>query len=89
MNDADFPPSPELKWPRDTLDAAISSLTDQQLLILVMIADGQTNRSIAHSFGITEKTLEKHVARTFRALGVSGRVDAAVAYTVWRMGPRS
>lgn len=83
-NDPQFPRNPHSKWTWADLDSRISALSDQQLLTLAMIADGASNGEIADQLGVSNKTLEKQTPRLFDAIGVSNRIDAAVAYTVWK-----
>ncbi|MCZ7667105.1 MAG: response regulator transcription factor [Chloroflexi bacterium] len=53
-------------------------LTDQELVILQMIVDGETNRGIAFALDISEKTVEKHLAALYKKLMITSRVQAAV-----------
>jgi DNA-binding NarL/FixJ family response regulator len=66
----------------DTTDAAAddrAGLTARQLEVLALIADGQTNREIAETLFITEKTAGAHVSGILARLGVRSRVEAATA----------
>jgi DNA-binding NarL/FixJ family response regulator len=54
-------------------------LTERQLAILVRLALGKSNKTIAHDLGITEATVKAHVSAIFRALGVSNRTQAVRA----------
>ncbi|HEU4787350.1 MAG TPA: LuxR C-terminal-related transcriptional regulator, partial [Gemmatimonadaceae bacterium] len=56
-----------------------TDLTDREIQVLRLIATGKTNRAIAASLGISEKTVARHVANLFLKLGVSTRA-AATAY---------
>ncbi len=61
-----------------------TGLTARQLEVLVLIAEGQTNREIAETLFITEKTAGAHVSSILGRLGVRSRVEAAT--TAHRLG---
>ena len=52
--------------------------------MLALIAEGQTNREIAETLFITEKTAGAHVSSILARLGVRSRVEAAT--TAHRLG---
>jgi len=54
-------------------------LTPREREVLELVATGRTNRSVAESLSISEKTVARHVANIFRKIGVSSRA-AATAY---------
>lgn len=56
-----------------------SPLTRREGEVLRLVAQGKTNRGIAHELGIAEKTVARHVANIFTKLGVTSRA-AATAY---------
>lgn len=66
----------QLSAPRSRRD---DSLTDRELQVLRLIATGKTNRAIATSLGISEKTVARHVSNIFLKLDLSSRA-AATAY---------
>jgi DNA-binding NarL/FixJ family response regulator len=45
--------------------------------VLALVAAGQTNRQIAETLYITEKTASLHVSHILAKVGVAGRVEAA------------
>ncbi len=55
-----------------------SELTDREREVLEHVVDGKTNREIAYTLGISEKTVEKHLNNVFEKLNVRSRVEAAV-----------
>jgi DNA-binding CsgD family transcriptional regulator len=61
-----------------------SGLTARQLEVLALIAEGQTNREIAETLFISEKTAGAHVSSILARLGVRSRVEAAT--TAHRLG---
>ncbi|MFT4048582.1 MAG: helix-turn-helix transcriptional regulator [Solirubrobacterales bacterium] len=58
-------------------------LTERQAEVLVLAACGRSNGDAAESLGISERTVEKHLERCYRALGVTGR--SAAAALVWSL----
>ncbi|MCG7521679.1 response regulator transcription factor [Ruegeria sp. Ofav3-42] len=54
-------------------------LTDRQIEILTLLADGMPNKMIARALGITEGTVKQHLKLLFRRLGVKNRVQAVQA----------
>ena len=62
-------------------------LTPQEERILSHIAEGMTNRQIAESMYLSEKTVKNYVSNLLAKLGVSRRTEAAV-YAVRRADQR-
>jgi DNA-binding NarL/FixJ family response regulator len=67
-----------------TLAALPVSLTPREEDVLRLLAQGYSNRQIAHSLFISLSTVKKHVERINSKLGVSTRTEAAVKAS--RMG---
>jgi DNA-binding CsgD family transcriptional regulator len=64
--------------PRDPRDAGpLSRLTPREREVLDLLADGATNRAIADTLFITEKTASVHVSNLLAKLGVPNRGAAA------------
>jgi DNA-binding CsgD family transcriptional regulator/tetratricopeptide (TPR) repeat protein len=61
------PPSP----------AASLGLTQREVEVLALVAEGRTNRQIGQALFITPKTASIHVSRILAKLGVAGRGEAA------------
>jgi DNA-binding NarL/FixJ family response regulator len=55
------------------------SLTHRERDILGLLAEGRSNRDIAGSLYLSEKTVKAHLAAIFRKLGVANRTQAAMA----------
>jgi HD-GYP domain-containing protein (c-di-GMP phosphodiesterase class II) len=55
-----------------------AGLTDREVEVLRLIAQGQTNREIAEALVVTEKTAGHHVEHIYAKTGVSTRVGAAL-----------
>ena len=73
---------PDVAGPERALgtdSAADLCLTDRQMEVLKLIADGFSNKEIARMLDLSENTVKIHVSGIFRALGVSNRTQAAVA----------
>lgn len=54
-------------------------LTDRQIEVLRLVAEGRTNTSIAYDLALSEKTVKGHIGAIFKALGVLNRTQAAAA----------
>jgi ATP/maltotriose-dependent transcriptional regulator MalT len=52
-------------------------LTPRELEVLLLVAEGRTNREIGAALFMSEKTASVHVSRILAKLGVGGRVEAA------------
>ena len=53
-----------------------TSLTEREIQILRLVADGRTNTAIAHRLEASPRTVAKHLEHTYRKLGVSSRAAA-------------
>ena len=60
-------------------EANAAGLTARELEVLALVATGMTNRQIAGTLVVSEKTVASHVSHIFTKLGVSSR-SAATAY---------
>lgn len=56
----------------------LSTLTPQQLRVLLMLADGMLNKQIAADLGLAEATVKTHVTAILRKLGVHRRTQVAL-----------
>lgn len=65
----------------ETADLArrLSSLTPQQVRVLMMLSDGLLNKQIAHELGVSEATVKAHVSAILLKLGVESRTQAVIA----------
>jgi DNA-binding NarL/FixJ family response regulator len=64
-------------------DPRYQSLTEQERRILDLIAEGKTNRQIAQTMFLAEKTVKNYVSGLLRKLDMERRTEAAV-YAVER-----
>ncbi|MEK7268776.1 MAG: response regulator transcription factor [Nitrospirota bacterium] len=53
-------------------------LTEREITVLRLVADGKTNKEIANSLGLSEKTVKNHVRNIFHKLQVYDRTQAAI-----------
>lgn len=58
--------------------AAVEGLTERELDVLRLAARGHTNRAIGHELGISDRTVQGHLANIFGKLGVSTRTEAVL-----------
>jgi DNA-binding NarL/FixJ family response regulator len=63
------------------------SLTQRENDILALLAEGKSNREIAQSLFLSEKTVKAHLAAIFRKLGVTNRTQAAMMAVQMGVGP--
>ena len=61
--------------------AAVDRLTAQELRVALMIADGATTREAAAQLFLSPKTIEAHLGRAYRKLGVHNRAQLTATLT--------
>lgn len=66
---------------RQQAAAAFADLTDQELRVLALVAEGKTNREIAEVLHLGEGTVRNYVSNILGKLGLTNRAEAA-AYAV-------
>lgn len=64
--------------PLDSIRRDVADLTPTQLKVLLAVLDGQLNKQIAHTLGISEATVKAHMTAIMRKLDVSNRTQAAL-----------
>lgn len=62
-------------------DPALDQLTAQELKILEQIGEGRTNRQIAETMFLAEKTIKNYVSSLLAKLGLESRTQAAIFAT--------
>lgn len=53
-------------------------LTEREITVLRLVADGQTNKEVANTLELSEKTVKNHLGNIFHKLHVYDRTQAAV-----------
>ena len=61
------------------LIARLSTLTPQQVRVLMMLSGGLLNKQIAYELGVSEATVKAHVSAILQKLGVESRTQAVIA----------
>jgi DNA-binding NarL/FixJ family response regulator len=56
--------------------ATVEPLTDREVEVLRLAAKGQTNKAIGQSLGISDRTVQGHLANTYGKLNVNSRTEA-------------
>ena len=77
------PPDVDLSGGADAESAALmarlSSLTPQQVRVLMMLSEGMLNKQIAYELSVSEATVKAHVSAILQKLGVDSRTQAVIA----------
>lgn len=77
------PPEVDLSTPADQetsdLVRRLSSLTPQQVRVLMMLSEGLLNKQIAYELDVSEATVKAHVSAILTKLGVESRTQAVIA----------
>ncbi len=73
--DLSIPPDKEVA----ELVRRLSSLTPQQVRVLMMLSDGLLNKQIAYELTVSEATVKAHVSAILTKLGVESRTQAVIA----------
>lgn len=78
-----IPPDVDLERAADsgTADvvARLSTLTPQQVRVLMMLGQGLLNKQIAYQLGVSEATIKAHVSAILQKLHVDSRTQAVIA----------
>ena len=84
------PPDVDLTTAADNETAAmlsrLSTLTPQQVRVLMMLSGGLLNKQIAYELGVSEATVKAHVSAILQKLGVESRTQAVIAAAKIEMG---
>ena len=77
------PPDVDLNAGNDAasseLMARLTTLTPQQVRVLMMLSEGLLNKQIAYELGVSEATVKAHVSAILQKLGVESRTQAVIA----------
>ena len=74
----------EVRQAKRAVPAVFSDLTERELEVLRMIAEGHSNASIAEQLVLSEKTVKGHVSNILGKLHMDDRTQAAVF--AWQQG---
>jgi DNA-binding NarL/FixJ family response regulator len=74
------PPDLDLTAPDDSsaLVRRLSSLTPQQVRVLMMLSEGLLNKQIAYELSVSEATIKAHVSAILQKLDVESRTQAVI-----------
>ncbi len=75
------PPDLDAKGPGNGASALVkrlSSLTPQQVRVLMMLSQGLLNKQIAYELSVSEATVKAHVSAILQKLGVESRTQAVI-----------
>jgi DNA-binding NarL/FixJ family response regulator len=64
--------------PKQARDRDDVGLTEREMEVLRLVAQGASNREIAAALFISEKTTKNHLTHIFEKIGVSDRTQAAL-----------
>jgi DNA-binding NarL/FixJ family response regulator len=70
------PPAPSGQQVSETPASLVSGLTNRELEVLTLAAEGLANKQIAQRLWVTPKTIKFHLSNVFRKLDVSNRTEA-------------
>ena len=59
-------------------EAPVETLTEREMEVLLAVARGLTNKAIAAELGISDRTVQGHIAHIFDKLGASSRTEAVM-----------
>jgi DNA-binding NarL/FixJ family response regulator len=62
----------------ETLAVKLSTLTPQQVRVLMMLSQGLLNKQIAFELSVSEATVKAHVSAILTKLGVESRTQAVI-----------
>jgi DNA-binding NarL/FixJ family response regulator len=65
-----------------TAGRRLAALTEREIQILRLVADGRTNTAIAHALKVSPRTVAKHLEHTYRKLAVTSRAAAVSRITM-------
>jgi DNA-binding NarL/FixJ family response regulator len=57
-------------------EAMVEALTDRELEVLHLVARGLTNKAVGQALGISDRTVQGHLANIYGKMGVGSRTEA-------------
>ncbi|MDJ0345181.1 AAA family ATPase [Streptomyces sp. H10-C2] len=79
------------RQPKSTRMEGVASLTAAELRTAMLAAEGRTNRQLAEILLVQQRTVEIHLTKAYRKLGIEGRDQLPAVlqgHTTGRPGPR-
>ena len=64
--------------PPPDIDSRLDRITAREREIAQLLSAGASNKEIAHTLSVTERTVKAHLTAIFRKLGISGRLQLAL-----------
>lgn len=64
------------------LENKFKTLSQRELVILEMIASGQSSRGIAEKLSVSERTIEKHRSSIIRKFGLVGSTNSLAKFVI-------
>jgi DNA-binding CsgD family transcriptional regulator len=58
-----------------TDDGRLAALSPAERRVVELVLTGARNREVAAALGLSERTVERHLARTYRKVGVASRAQ--------------
>lgn len=84
------PPDVDMETSGDSTTVALvqrlSTLTPQQVRVLMMLSEGLLNKQIAYELSVSEATVKAHVSAILQKLGVESRTQAVIAASKIELG---
>jgi DNA-binding NarL/FixJ family response regulator len=75
---AEFEAETEPDHDAEALAGKLSTLTPQQVKVLMMLSQGLLNKQIAYELSVSEATVKAHVSAILTKLGVESRTQAVI-----------
>ncbi len=72
-----YAPTPALAARPERVPSEKHGLTNREVEILQLVAEGLTNTKVAQRLFVTEQTVKFHLSNTYRKLGLSNRTEAS------------
>lgn len=86
------PPDVDLTHTEDketaNLVRRLSTLTPQQVRVLMMLSEGLLNKQIAYELSVSEATVKAHVSAILDKLGVDSRTQAVIVASKFAIGSK-
>ena len=74
---------------RDQAPDPLRALSQREVEVIKLVADGLPNRAVATRLSISEKTVTSHLNHIYEKLGVASRLQAALVYNKATKGSHS